>query len=51
MTQTAKDVARSGTLPDGVLRNLGRDVDPQETEEWIDALDYVVQTSGCERGA
>ncbi|MEN6494119.1 MAG: pyruvate dehydrogenase (acetyl-transferring), homodimeric type [Thermoguttaceae bacterium] len=51
MTQTAKDVARNGTLPDGVLRDLGRDMDPQETREWLEALDYVVQTSGCERGA
>jgi pyruvate dehydrogenase E1 component len=41
----------SGTLPEGTLRDLGRDGDPQETREWLDSLEYVVRTSGGQRAA
>ena len=51
MAQTTRDVARNGVLPEGVLRDIGRDLDPQETQEWLDSLEYVIQHSGCERGA
>ncbi len=27
------------------------DVDPQETREWLESLDYVIRTSGCQRAA
>jgi len=40
-----------GVLPEGVLRQLARDEDPQETREWLDALEYVIRTGGCERAA
>lgn len=51
MAQTVRDVARNGVLPEGVLRDIGRDLDPQETQEWLDSLEYVIQQAGCERGA
>jgi pyruvate dehydrogenase E1 component len=43
--------APAGVLPEGVLRHLARDTDPEETREWLEALDYVIQSAGCERGA
>ncbi len=41
----------AGVLPEGVLRHLARDTDPQETREWLEALEYVISSGGCERGA
>ena len=38
-----------GVLPEGVLRHMARDVDPEETNEWLEALDYVIASAGCER--
>jgi len=35
----------------GVLGHLARDADPAETAEWIEALEYVVQSAGPERAA
>lgn len=51
MTQTANDEARRGMLPEGTLHGIGRDTDPQETQEWLDSLEYVIESSGCARGA
>jgi pyruvate dehydrogenase E1 component len=45
---TARDV-HPAALP-GVLRADGEDADPQETREWLDALDGVVRAEGHERG-
>jgi pyruvate dehydrogenase E1 component len=33
----------------GVLRRLAHDTDPQETAEWLESLEYVVRTGGCQR--
>src|SRR5574340_87424 len=41
----------NATLRHGVLPALAHDADPQETAEWLDSLDYVVRTAGCERAA
>ncbi len=49
--QAAKNGAPAGVLPEGVLRHLARDLDPQETREWLESLDYVIQSGGCERAA
>jgi pyruvate dehydrogenase E1 component len=35
----------------GVLPELAHDTDPQETAEWLQSLDYVVRTGGCQRAA
>jgi pyruvate dehydrogenase E1 component len=39
----------AGVLPEGVLRHMARDLDPEETREWLDALDWVIQSGGCGR--
>ena len=36
-------------LTNGVLPTLARDDDPQETAEWLEALDYVCQAEGPQR--
>jgi len=38
-----------GSMPEGALPSLARDIDPQETEEWLEALEYVIQREGPER--
>jgi pyruvate dehydrogenase E1 component len=40
-----------GVLQQGVLRHLARDADPVETKEWLDALEYVIQSGGPDRAA
>jgi pyruvate dehydrogenase E1 component len=40
-----------GVLPEGLLPHLARDDDPQETKEWLESLDWVIQSGGCERAA
>jgi len=40
-----------GVATVGVLPHLAEDVDPQETAEWRDALEYVIQTGGPQRAA
>lgn len=37
------------TPPLGVLPVLAKDEDPQETREWLEALDYVCRSGGRER--
>jgi pyruvate dehydrogenase E1 component len=37
--------------PNGVLPTLAADDDPQETAEWLEALQYVIQTEGAQRAA
>jgi pyruvate dehydrogenase E1 component len=41
----------SGTLPDGLFPLMREDADPQETAEWLEALDYVIRSSGADRAA
>ena len=43
----------NGPVPEtvGTLRHLSQDSDPQETAEWLDAMDYVIKTAGGERAA
>ena len=36
--------------PDG-LRRLPHDIDPAETQEWLDSLEYVIQADGPDRAA
>ena len=50
MNKEANQVPK-GILPEGVLEHLAADFDPQETEEWLEALQYVVQSAGPERAA
>jgi pyruvate dehydrogenase E1 component len=47
----SKSDTPNGVLPEGVLQHLAEDVDPVETEEWLDALCYVIQSSGPNRAA
>jgi pyruvate dehydrogenase E1 component len=54
MKSTSSDLptARSSVLESvGTLRHLSQDGDPQETAEWLDALEYVIETAGSERAA
>ena len=51
-----KEQAPLGVLPQekpmhGVLPILVRDSDPQETAEWLSALEYVIESGGPERAA
>ena len=50
MNQKAKNVPK-GVLPEGVLEHLADDLDPQETKEWLEALEYVVHSVGTDRAA
>ncbi len=43
--------APAGVLPNGVLKHMAHDVDPRETREWVESLDYVIQSGGCQRAA
>jgi pyruvate dehydrogenase E1 component len=45
----AKIRTGNGALPDGLFPILAKDSDPQETAEWLDALDYVVSSGGSDR--
>ena len=38
-------------LDHGVLPDLAKDGDPRETSEWLEALEYVIQTAGTDRAA
>jgi len=38
-----------GKLPGGATAESAHDTDPQETREWLDALDYVVRSAGARR--
>jgi pyruvate dehydrogenase E1 component len=40
---------RDGTVAEGSLPELVHDADPQETAEWLDALDYVIEGGGPPR--
>ncbi len=39
------------TSRQGVLAHLAEDADPQETREWLDSIDYVLQSWGPQRAA
>jgi pyruvate dehydrogenase E1 component len=41
----------NGALPAGSIPALAKDADPQETAEWLDALDYVIDAGGYDRAA
>ncbi|MCX7428237.1 MAG: pyruvate dehydrogenase (acetyl-transferring), homodimeric type [Planctomycetia bacterium] len=43
---TSGDDKRAGVIP-----TLAHDLDPQETAEWLDALDYVIGSGGTSRAA
>ena len=47
----AKPAPPDGTLPGGLFPLLAHDDDPQETAEWLEALDGVVAREGAERAA
>jgi pyruvate dehydrogenase E1 component len=40
-----------GEIAEGVVRHLADDRDPNETNEWIESLDWVIQSSGPERAS
>jgi len=46
-----KNTPQSSAPPDGVLAHLAEDIDSQETAEWQEALEYVIQAAGPERAA
>ncbi|HPZ81934.1 MAG TPA: pyruvate dehydrogenase (acetyl-transferring), homodimeric type, partial [Thermogutta sp.] len=46
---TGSRTATDGTLPEGAIPSLARDVDPVETQEWLDALEAVIRREGPER--
>ena len=41
--------ASDGSMPEGALASLVHDTDPQETEEWLEALEFVIRREGPER--
>ena len=41
----------NSALPGGVIPLLAADADPQETSEWLEALDYVLSAQGVDRAA
>ncbi len=41
----------TGTLPEGALPGLAKDLDPQETAEWLESFEYVLRRDGSERAA
>ncbi|MCC6126950.1 MAG: pyruvate dehydrogenase (acetyl-transferring), homodimeric type [Pirellulales bacterium] len=43
--------SRNGVLPGGVIPLLANDADPQETFEWLEALDYAISSGGDDRAA
>jgi pyruvate dehydrogenase E1 component len=49
--ENAKIRTGNGALPEGLIPILAKDSDPQETTEWLDALDYVVSAGGGDRAA
>jgi pyruvate dehydrogenase E1 component len=51
MKQDANDAAVPEGPRDGVLRHRSQDVDPQETAEWLESLDYVIAREGPQRAA
>ncbi|NUQ65149.1 MAG: pyruvate dehydrogenase (acetyl-transferring), homodimeric type, partial [Pirellulales bacterium] len=52
MKQNATQSPRpDGVLPEGVIPHLASDADPQETREWLESLEYVIRTGGCDRAA
>lgn len=50
-SSSASPSGLEGVLPEGVLRHLAHDGDPQETSEWLDALQYVIDSAGTDRAA
>jgi pyruvate dehydrogenase E1 component len=48
---SAKPAPPAGTLPGGLFPLLAHDDDPEETTEWLDALDSVVAREGPQRAA
>ena len=50
MKQDARETGGpEGTLPQGIIPHLAQDTDPQETQEWKAALDYIIRSAGPER--
>ena len=49
--QDKKPAAPDGTLPGGLFPLMAGDDDPQETADWLDALDYVIGNKGSRRAA
>ena len=52
MKEQAPTANLSTTAPsNGVLHELAHDADPQETAEWLESLEYVIQQGGPQRAA
>src|SRR3990172_6439477 len=52
MTQPAtRGDSSDGSLPADATANVTHDIDPQETAEWIESLDYVLESRGRGRAA
>ncbi len=49
MATTSELTKPLGVLPEGVLPRLAQDLDPEETREWLQALDYVLKAQGRDR--
>jgi pyruvate dehydrogenase E1 component len=49
--QDKKPPPPDGTLPGGLFPLLIEDDDPQETREWLDALEYVIAKGSSQRAA
>lgn len=47
--QVGKRSATDGQLPEGAFPWLAHDSDPEETREWLEALEYVIRREGAER--
>lgn len=47
--ETQERQPTNGQLPEGAIPQLAKDIDPEETQEWLDALEYVIRKHGGER--
>ncbi len=47
----SNDIKPTGTLPGDLFPFAAPDADPQETREWLEALDYVISSAGTDRAA
>src|SRR3954469_8789326 len=45
----APEVIERTAIPDGPVPTTSEDVDPAETEEWLESLRYVLESKGPER--
>ncbi len=51
MSSSSRRTQPAGVLPEGVLPQRARDDDPQETAEWLESLQWIIEQQGRQRAA